>query len=76
LISKGKITFQSFFMLMIPVVHLRLAIPRLVQTSGTGIGPKNIRRAFSFPITRTSSCIMQYMTISTNRMIWIAQKCG
>ena len=31
---------------------------------------------FPFPITRTSSCIVQYMAMRTNRMIWIAQKCG
>jgi hypothetical protein len=49
---------------------------RLAQTCGIGIGPKNIRSTFSLPITRTSSCIVQYITISTSRMIWIAQKCG
>ena len=49
---------------------------RLAQISGVGIGPKNILITFSFPITRTSSCIMQYMAMRTNRMIWIAQKCG
>src|SRR5437667_11756046 len=47
-----------------------------VHTSGAGIGPKNIRSTFSLPITRTSSCIVQYMAIITKRMIWIAQKCG
>lgn len=49
---------------------------RLAQIAGAGIGPKNILITFSFPITRTNSCIMQYMAISTNRMIWMAQKCG
>ena len=32
-------------------------------TSGAGIGPKNIRSAFSLPITRTNSCIVQYMAM-------------
>ena len=49
---------------------------RLAQTSGAGIGPKNIRITFSLPITRTNSCIMQYMAMRTNKMIWMAQKCG
>src|SRR5678815_1117911 len=49
---------------------------RLAQTCATGSGPKKMRSTFSLPITRTSSCIVQYTTISTNRMIWIAQKCG
>src|ERR1700745_1287877 len=49
---------------------------RHAQTCGIGIGPKNIRSTFSLPITRTSSCVVQYITISTSRMIWIAQKCG
>ena len=31
---------------------------------------------FSAPMARTSSRIVQYMKISTSRMIWIAQKCG
>jgi hypothetical protein len=39
------------------------------QTVGAGTGPKNIRSIFSFPITRASSCIVQYMKISTSRMI-------
>src|SRR6266566_1229859 len=59
-----------------PAILLRLVVERLVQTCGIGTGPKNIRSTFSFPITRTSSCIVQYITISTSRMIWIAQKCG
>src|SRR5437667_5446996 len=49
---------------------------RLVQTCGAGIGPKNIRSTFSLPITRTSSCTVQYTAMRTKRMIWIAQKCG
>lgn len=28
-------------------------------TTGNGIGPKKIRRTFSFPITSTSSCMVQ-----------------
>src|SRR5260370_33968894 len=36
-------------------VLLCLGHERVAQTSGTGIGPKNIRRAFSFPITSPSS---------------------
>jgi hypothetical protein len=39
------------------------------QTVEAGTGPKNIRSTFSFPITRASSCIVQYMRISTSRMI-------
>jgi hypothetical protein len=38
--------------------------------------PKNISSTLSLPITRTSSCIVQYIRISTTRMIWMAQKCG
>src|SRR4029077_7956140 len=49
---------------------------RLAQTCGAGIGPKNIRTAFSFPITRTNSRTMQYAAMRTSKMIWIAQKCG
>jgi hypothetical protein len=36
---------------------------RLAQISGAGIGPKNIRRAFSLPIARTNSCTVQYMAM-------------
>ena len=36
---------------------------RLAQISGAGIGPKNIRRAFSLPMTRSNSCTVQYMAI-------------
>ena len=42
---------------------------RLAHISGAGIGPKNIRRAFSLPITRTNSCTVQYMAMSTNKRI-------
>ena len=42
---------------------------RLTQISGAGIGPKNIRIAFSLPITRTNSCTVQYMAMSTNKRI-------
>src|SRR6266481_8597176 len=59
-----------------PTFMFGLGHERVAQTCGTGSGPKNIRSTFSFPITRTSSCIVQYMTISTSRMIWIAQKWG
>src|SRR5207247_2192654 len=59
-----------------PAILLRLGHERLVQTCRIGIGQKNIRITFSFPITPTSSYIVQYITISTSRMIWIAQKCG
>ena len=31
------------------------------QTVEAGTGPKNILSTFSFPITRVSSCIVQYM---------------
>jgi hypothetical protein len=41
----------------------------VAQTSGAGIGPKNIRIAFSLPITRTNSCTVQYMAMSTNKRI-------
>src|SRR2546430_11203454 len=59
-----------------PAILRCLGHERPVQTSGAGIGPKNIRNTFSLPITRTNSCTMQYAAIRTNRMIWIAQKCG
>ena len=51
--------------------------PGVVEMLGIkGIGPKKIRLTFSFPITRASSCIVQYITINPNSMIWTAQKCG
>ena len=42
---------------------------KIAHTSGAGIGPKNIRSAFSLPITRTNSCTVQYMAMSTNKTI-------
>ena len=70
--GNGVVRRSSLLSLFTPVKSLAV----ICYTSGAGIGPKNIRRAFSFPITRTSSCTVQYITINTKRIIWMAQKCG
>src|SRR6266478_998732 len=72
--SKGNGVFggSSLLSLFAPVKSLAV----ICYTSGGGIGPKNILITFSFPITRTSSCTMQYAAMRTKRMIWMAQKCG
>ena len=38
--------------------------------------PKNISSTLSFPITRTSSCIVLYIRMIMTRMISIPKKCG